>query len=457
MPTHFNPIKTSVFDLFKIGPGPSSSHTIGPMKATRDFLHRMRELPADCHSPNNTIKVHLYGSLSATGRGHGTDRAVLAGLLDWVPEATDPISFATLWNTEKEYSVKISEEMKLSFEESAIIFDDIVTDYKFSNTMLCVYQHLGGELRMQYYSVGGGFIEWEGWELPETGEPPYPYSTFEGLLVQLKKSGLGIAELLLENEKAISGMTEKEIATKLDHTVNTMISAVNRGLVTIGTLPGSIQLKRKSNKVMEKAKSLNSRQDKFLRLLNAYCLAASEENAAGNIVVTAPTSGASGVIPGILYLMRHHYKIKKEKLREAMLVASCIGFLVKHNASISGAEAGCMGEVGTASGMGAAMIAYLKKEDIRTIEIAAEIAIEHHLGMTCDPVGGYVQIPCIERNAVGGVKAYNAWLLASSGVNDTQIISLDRVIRVVKETGKDMSKKYKETSEGGLALSMTEC
>jgi L-serine dehydratase len=353
--------------------------------------------------------------------------------------------------------VKISEEMKLSFEESAIIFDDIVTDYKFSNTMVCIYQHLGGELRMQYYSVGGGFIEWEGWELPETGEPPYPYSTFEGLLVQLKKSGLGIAELLLENEKAISGMTEKEIATKLDHTVNTMISAVNRGLVTIGTLPGSIQLKRKSNKVMEKAKSLNSRQDKFLRLLNAYCLAASEENAAGNIVVTAPTSGASGVIPGILYLMRHHYKIKKEKLREAMLVASSIGFLVKHNASISGAEAGCMGEVGTASGMGAAMIAYLKKEDIRTIEIAAEIAIEHHLGMTCDPVGGYVQIPCIERNAVGGVKAYNAWLLASSGVNDTQIISLDRVIRVVKETGKDMSKKYKETSEGGLALSMTEC
>lgn len=457
MPTHFNPIKTSVFDLFKIGPGPSSSHTIGPMKATRDFLHRMRELPAECHSKHNTLKVHLYGSLSATGKGHGTDRAVLAGLLDWVPEATDPISFATLWNSDANYSVKIHDGLRIPFAESDIIFDEVVTDYKFSNTMVCVYQHLGGELRMQYYSVGGGFIEWEGYELPPTGEPPYPYSTFEELLEQLNSSGLGLAELLLENEKAISGMAEKDISTKLDHIVNTMISAVNRGLVTLGTLPGSIQLKRKSHKVMDKAKSLNSRQDKFLRLLNAYCLAASEENAAGNIVVTAPTSGASGVIPGILYMMRHHYKIKKEKLREAMLVASSIGFLVKHNASISGAEAGCMGEIGTASGMGAAMIAYLKKEDIRTIEIAAEIAIEHHLGMTCDPVGGYVQIPCIERNAVGGVKAYNAWLLASSGVNDTQIISLDRVIRVVRDTGRDMSKKYKETSQGGLALSMTEC
>lgn len=457
MPTHFNPIKTSVFDLFKIGPGPSSSHTIGPMKATRDFLHRLRALPAECHSKHNTLKVHLYGSLSATGKGHGTDRAVLAGLLDWVPEATDPISFATLWNSDSNYTVKVADDVRIPFNEKDIIFDEVITDYKFSNTMVCVYQHLGGELRMQYYSVGGGFIEWEGYELPPTGEPPYPYSTFEELLEQLNSSGLGLAELLLENEKAISGMTEKDISTKLDHIVNTMISAVNRGLVTLGTLPGSIQLKRKSHKVMDKAKSLNSRQDKFLRLLNAYCLAASEENAAGNIVVTAPTSGASGVIPGILYMMRHHYKIKKENLREAMLVASSIGFLVKHNASISGAEAGCMGEIGTASGMGAAMIAYLKKEDIRTIEIAAEIAIEHHLGMTCDPVGGYVQIPCIERNAVGGVKAYNAWLLASSGVNDTQVISLDRVIRVVRDTGRDMSKKYKETSQGGLALSMTEC
>lgn len=457
MATHFNPIRTSIFDLFKIGPGPSSSHTIGPMKATRDFLQRIRELPANYHSPNNTIKVHLYGSLSATGKGHGTDRAVLAGLLDWVPEATDPISFATLWNSDLNYNVKISDDVKLPFVIADIVFDDVVTDYKYSNTMVCIYRHLAGEFRMQYYSVGGGFIEWEGWELPKTAEPPYPYSSFEELLAQLKSSGLSLAELLMENEKAISGMSEKDISTKLDHIVNTMISAVNRGLVTLGTLPGSIQLKRKSHKVMEKAKSLNSRQDKFLRLLNAYCLAASEENAAGNIVVTAPTSGASGVIPGILYLMRHHYKIKKERLREAMLVASSIGFLVKHNASISGAEAGCMGEIGTASGMGAAMIAYLKNEDIRTIEIAAEIAIEHHLGMTCDPVGGYVQIPCIERNAVGGVKAYNAWLLASSGVNDTQVISLDRVIRVVRDTGRDMSKKYKETSEGGLALSMTEC
>lgn len=456
MSTHFNPIKTSVFDLFKIGPGPSSSHTIGPMKAARDFLHRIRALDNANHSSNNQIKVHLYGSLSATGRGHGTDRAVLAGLLDWVPEATDPISFATLWNKDTHYMVKVAEDIKVELNESDVIFDEIVTDYPFSNTLVMKYHHLGGVLEMQYYSVGGGFIEWEGWTPPEVAEPPYPYSTFEELLEQLENSGLSFYQLLMENEKAISGESEKDICTRLDHIVNTMINAVNRGMATQGTLPGGIQLKRKSHKVLEKAKSMN-KQDRFLRMLNAYCLAASEENAAGNIVVTAPTSGASGVIPGILYLMRHHYKITKEKLREGMMVAAAIGFLVKHNASISGAEAGCMGEIGTASGMGAAMIAYLNGGCIRTIEIAAEIAIEHHLGMTCDPVGGYVQIPCIERNAVGGVKAYNAWLLASSGVNDTQIISLDRVIRVVRDTGKDMSKKYKETSLGGLALSMTEC
>lgn len=455
--THFNPIRTSVFDLFKIGPGPSSSHTIGPMKAARDFLHRIRALSEEHHSAHNQIKVHLYGSLSATGKGHGTDRAVLAGLLDWIPEATDPISFATLWNKDAKYQVKVSDSTKLAFNESDIIFDEVVTDFKYSNTLMMRYLHLGGELSMKYYSVGGGFIEWEGWEPPKMQEPPYPYSSFAELLEQLNTSDLSLYQLLIENEKVISQMTEKEINSKLDHIVNTMINAVNRGLATLGTLPGGIQLKRKSHKVLEKARTLSSNQDKFLRLLNAYCLAASEENAAGNIVVTAPTSGASGVIPGILYLMRHHYKTKKEKLREGMMVASAIGFLVKHNASISGAEAGCMGEIGTASGMGAALIAYLKNEDIRTIEIAAEIAIEHHLGMTCDPVGGYVQIPCIERNAVGGVKAYNAYLLASSGVNDTQIISLDRVIQVVRETGRDMSKKYKETSQGGLALSMTEC
>ena len=198
-------------------------------------------------------------------------------------------------------------------------------------------------------------------------------------------------------------------------------------------------------------------QDAFLIFLNAYCEAASEENAAGNIVVTAPTSGASGVIPGLTYLMKTHFHYDQKKLREGLLAAAAIGFLVKHNASISGAEMGCMGEIGTASAMGAALLSFCAGCDINTIEAAAEIAIEHHLGMTCDPIGGYVQIPCIERNAMGAVKAYNAYLLASSGNQAHQKISLDSVIKVMKATGDDMSKKYKETSEAGLALSVTEC
>jgi L-serine dehydratase len=310
---------------------------------------------------------------------------------------------------------------------------------------------------MEYYSVGGGFIQWKGWEEPEVKEPPYPYKSMDELKALLKKHDLPVHTLMIENEKVISGLSEEEIYERLDSIINTMCSAVERGIHTTGVLPGTIELQRKSPKVYERAKGQSKRHDRFLVYLNAYCLAASEENAAGHLHVTAPTSGASGVIPGVLYLMRKHYKNSLSDLRKGLLAAAAIGFLVKHNASISGAEMGCMGEVGTASAMGAAMISYLNDCDIRCMEVAAEIAIEHHLGMTCDPVGGYVQIPCIERNAVGGVKAYNAYLLASSGIPDSQKVTLDKVIDVMRETGRDMSKKYKETSQGGLALSMTEC
>ncbi len=226
---------------------------------------------------------------------------------------------------------------------------------------------------------------------------------------------------------------------------------------TRGILPGSIQLTRKAPKVYEKALNLSNSPDSFLMFLNAYCLAASEENAAGNIVVTAPTSGASGVIPGIIYMLKRHFNYRTKKIIDGMLAAAAIGFLVKHNASISGAEAGCMGEIGTAAGMAAALLTYTSGFNIDILEAASEIALEHHLGMTCDPVGGYVQIPCIERNAVGAVKAYNAYLLASSGDPLGQKVKLDQVIKVMRETGLDMSKKYKETSQAGLALNLTEC
>ena len=289
----------------------------------------------------------------------------------------------------------------------------------------------------EYYSVGGGFIQQKG-QPPEGStdrQPAYPYSTMEQLKVHLKTNGLALAQLMIQNEQALTGLPEKEILRKIDQILDFMHKAVKRGIRAKGILPGSIRLQRKAPVLYERAKQHASATDSFLSFMNAYCLAASEENAAGSIVVTAPTSGASGVFPGLTYLMKYHFHYSPQKMRDGMLAAAAIGFLVKHNASISGAEMG----------------------SIEAVEAAAEIGIEHHLGMTCDPIGGYVQIPCIERNAMGAAKAYNAYLLAMTVEPGMQKISFDSVIKVMRATGRDMSKKYKETSEAGLALSVTEC
>jgi len=454
----FNPIKTSVFDLFKIGPGPSSSHTIGPMKAGYDFLQRLKALPQDVLSRGTEIRVTLYGSLSATGLGHGTDRAIASGLLGWTPESVDPDAFSNLFSDENQ-AIQVSiKNHTLQFKRSHINFGPVTHDYPFSNTLVFELHSNGESLfEMEYYSVGGGFIQWRDWEDPEIVSPPYPYRNMEDLKSLMKQNNLPLIQLLLENEKAISGLPETDIKDKLDRIIHTMFDAVSRGIQTEGVLPGTIHLERKAPRVYHRAKHQKKTNDRFLVYLNAYSLAGSEENAAGNIVVTAPTSGASGVIPGILYLLNRHYHKSIPVLREGLMAAAAVGFLVKQNASISGAEIGCMGEVGTASAMAAALISYVNDCDIRCVEVAAEITLEHHLGMTCDPVDGYVQIPCIERNAVGAVKAYNSYLLASSDISASQKISLDRVIGVMQETGRDMSGKYKETSQAGLALSVTEC
>ena len=453
-----NPIKTSIFELFKIGPGPSSSHTIGPMKAALDFIRRIQSLPEEKKERGDTISVELYGSLSATGKGHGTDRAIAAGLMGWTPETVDPDAFSKIFPEDAlAYSIDLGDQ-SVTFHQQNIHFNDVSHDFPYSNTL--VMHFLSGReilLEMEYYSVGGGFIQWKGWQEPDIGLPPYPYQSMDELKALMETHHIPLHELLMENEMAISGMSGQEVNAKLDDIIEAMTAAVRRGIESHGVLPGGIQLQRKAKKVYERAKTQINKQDHFLIYLNAYCLAASEENAAGNIVVTAPTSGASGVIPGILYLLRKHYGKSLELLKRGMLAAAAVGFLVKHNASISGAEMGCMGEIGTASAMGAALISYVNGADLLSMEAAAEISIEHHLGMTCDPVGGYVQIPCIERNAVGAVKAYNAYLLASSGVSALQKISLDNVIGVMRETGRDMSRKYKETSQGGLALTITEC
>jgi L-serine dehydratase len=456
-PQTLNPIKTSVFDLFKIGPGPSSSHTIGPMKAAYNFVEEVRKLDANRLKLADEIEVRLFGSLSATGDGHGTDRAIVAGLLGKRPEEVDPIWFSGLLEKGSSYDIDLG-GYSLNFSKKNIIFDDINHDFEYSNTL--IFYLKSGEQTLfekEYYSVGGGFIQWKGYEEPNLTAPPFCYTNMKELKRLLVDENVSLHRLMLENEKALTGATEEEIYDRLGAINDTMCAAVDRGLNSSGQLPGSINLTRKAPIVYNRAKSMPNSPDSFLILLNSYALAASEENAAGNIVVTAPTSGASGVLPGVIYMLRHQFHFRGKRILDAMLAATAIGFLVKHNASISGAEAGCMGEVGTASGMAAALISYGSGYGIDVLEAAAEIALEHHLGMTCDPVGGYVQIPCIERNAVGAVKAYNAYLLASSGDPLNQKVTLDQVIKTMRETGRDMSKKYKETSQGGLALNMTEC
>jgi L-serine dehydratase len=456
------PITTSVFDLFKVGPGPSSSHTIGPMKAAFDFRQRLADLSTDLQQQADAIHVHLYGSLSATGKGHGTDRAVVAGLLGWQPETTDPDKLLDLLRDPAQvYTIPVGNRT-INIGPQQIHFERVRYDSPYHNTM--VLRLANGDDTLfseEYYSVGGGFIIRKGEPeiVPGSLSVPYPYGTMTELKAQLIAHKISLDELMLANEAALTSRNRAEINQRLDQILDFMHKAVRRGLRHKGILPGSIKLSRKAPILFQQAKGMSQSSDSFLIFLNAYCLAASEENAAGGIVVTAPTSGASGVIPGLTYLAKHHFHYDKATLRSGMLAAASIGFLVKHNASISGAEMGCMGEIGTASAMGAAFLTRCAQPNgtIGAIEAAAEIGIEHHLGMTCDPIGGYVQIPCIERNAMGAVKAYNAFLLATSGAASFQKISLDSVIKVMKATGRDMSTKYKETSEAGLALSATEC
>lgn len=462
-----NPITTSIFDLFKIGPGPSSSHTIGPMKAAYDFRERLAALPNDLQSRADAIQVHLYGSLSATGKGHGTDRAVVAGLLGWQPETTDPAALLNLLRDPTvSYALPVG-PYTVELRPEHIRFERVRYESPYHNTMVLRLTQQGETLYSEeYYSIGGGFIIRKGEPAvdPASVSVPYPYGTMTELKAQLTEHAITLDALLMANEMALTGRTRSDVNHRIDQLLDYMHKAVRRGLRHTGTLPGSIKLSRKAPQLYQQAKGMGQlgpalRSDSFLIFLNAYCLAASEENAAGGIVVTAPTSGASGVIPGLTYLAKHQFHYDKATLRSGMLAAAVIGFLVKHNASISGAEMGCMGEIGTASAMGAAFLTRCAQPtgSISAIEAAAEIAIEHHLGMTCDPIGGYVQIPCIERNAMGAVKAYNAFLLATAGSATKQKISLDAVIKVMKATGRDMSTKYKETSEAGLALSATEC
>lgn len=453
-----NYIDISIFDLFKIGPGPSSSHTIGPMKAGYDFFCRLNHDYKDFYQQADQIDVFLYGSLSATGKGHGTDKSVTAGLLGKTPENCDPEFVKQLLPTKSSVNIIRCGDNEIKFRAKNIHFEKVQHSFPYQNTMIIRLTKKNDVLlEKEYYSIGGGFIKIKGEKEQKPPRPPYLYNNMSQLKQILKERKISLKTLILANERAVSGLSDKDIFLQLKKIINTMVASVEKGLETEGLLPGPIKLQRKAKSLFKKVSNNHHIPGHFFILINAYSLAASEENADGQKVVTAPTSGSAGVIPGLVYLMLNNLKISRKKIAEAFLAAAAIGFIAKHNASISGAEVGCQGEIGVASAMGAALLAYVHKYPIRIIENAAEIALEYQLGMTCDPVKGYVQIPCIERNAMGAITAYNAFLLATSGDAKKQKINFDEVVEAMLETGRDMSNKYKETSTGGLAVCSIFC
>jgi len=449
-----------VEEFYKVGPGPSSSHTIGPMRITYDFYQRCTKLPADQLAKATGLKVHLYGSLSATGKGHGTERAALAGIIGKEPATIDPLFLDELAaKPEQTFPVKLG---SATFNASLadIIYDAPKGDFPHPNTMTC--KLMAGEsplLELEYYSVGGGFIEWKGYEPPKKGAPKYPYSTMKELQEHVSKNNLTFAQVAMANEVAVSGKTEAEINAFLDKISTAMVNIVKSGLkAPQATLPGPIKLKTKAGEVYKRAMDDKYVGQRGVGVVAAYALAGSEENARGHLVVTAPTGGSAGVIPALVYVLGEGgRKLPQEKIRRGLLAGAAIGYLCKHNATLAGAEGGCQAEIGVASAMGAAFLAQAHDMSNQVVANAAESSLEHHLGLTCDPVAGYVQVPCIERCAYGAVKAWTGFLIASNEIPAARRVDFDTTVNAMALTAKEMNSKYKETSEGGLAVSVVLC
>ena len=454
------PVMTVLDELYKVGPGPSSSHTIGPMRITYDFYQRCTKLPAAQLAQATGLKVHLFGSLSATGKGHGTERAALAGLVGKEPATVDPRFLdEMIARPQQSYLVKLGKKtFNLSLAD--IIYDSPKGEFPHPNTMTCKLMVGDNTLHeLEYYSVGGGFIEWKGFQPPKKGRPTYPYATMKELRQHAEKNDLSIAQVIMANEVAVSGKSEEEINAFLDKIANAMLATVKVGLsCKDDLLPGPIKLHSKAATVWERAQDVKYESDRAIALVAACALAASEENARGHLVITAPTGGSAGVMPAIVYaLVEGKRKLPIEKVREGLLAGAAIGYLCKHNATLSGAEGGCQSEIGVASAMSAAFIAQAMDSSPLVIENAAESALEHHLGMTCDPVAGYVQVPCIERCAFGAVKAWTAFMIATNEIASRHRVDLDTTVKTLAETGQNMSANYKETSEGGLAANLVLC
>ncbi len=454
------PVMTTLEEFYKVGPGPSSSHTIGPMRITYDFYQRCTKLPADKLAKATALKVHLYGSLSATGKGHGTERATLAGLIGKEPATVEPAFLDGLRDKpDQSFQVKLGEKT-VTVTLKDVIFDATKGDFPHPNTMTCKLM-AGSDvlLEQEYYSVGGGFIEWKGYTPPKKNPPKYPYATMKELRQHAEKNNLSIAQVVLANEMSILGKSEQEVYAFIDKITGAMVAIVKSGLdAPEGVLPGPVKLQTKAMTVYKRAQDESYQSDRGIGSLAAYALAGSEENARGHLVVTAPTGGSAGVMPALVYgLGEGGRKLSQEKIRQGMLAAAAIGYLCKHNATLSGAEGGCQAEIGVASAMAAALTAAAHGASPRVVENAAESALEHHLGMTCDPVAGYVQVPCVERCAFGAVKAWTAYAIASNEIESRHRVDFDSTVIAMAATAKDMNSKYKETSEGGLAVSVTLC
>lgn len=456
----------SVLDLFKIGIGPSSSHTMGPMVAAKDFRDRIEVFISSHPAPSFLqVRCTLRGSLAFTGKGHATDRAVTLGMHEYTPRGLAKLNvnelFQTLW---QQNTIRINESTVIHFNPPEdIIFDRGEPLPEHPNGMIFQLLDETGKtlLTETYFSIGGGFIT----TLPEIGQivAPikmeatsscgFPFDSANQMMKMSADSGLSIAAMKRSNE--LERISEAELNAGLDAVWDAMRTCLENGLVAEGRLPGGLNIKRRAHSLHLQLQE-NPQKANLNDWLCAYAMAVNEENAAGHMVVTAPTNGAAGVIPAVIYYAVKHEDATPEQVRDFLLVAGAIGGLIKHNSSISGAEVGCQGEVGSASAMAAAGLCAIKGGTTEQIENAAEIALEHHLGMTCDPVGSLVQVPCIERNGFGAIKAYTASSLAIRG-DGQHFMSLDNCIAAMKQTGLEMSVKYKETSLGGLAVSITEC
>jgi L-serine dehydratase len=459
----------SVFDLFKIGIGPSSSHTVGPMRAARQFVLRLQQ--AGLLAQTATVRCHLHGSLGATGKGHASDVAVLLGLSGQEPDTVEVERIAPiLADIRTHHHIVLGGVQRITFrEKDDLLFLRAPLPFHANGMRFVALDAQGTELANRvYYSVGGGFIisdevAADGTRhkviAPDATVLPLPFTTGEALLQLTKAHGLSIAQVMRQNER--HWRSDADIDAGLLRIWQVMQDCVRRGCAAEGVLPGGFKVKRRAKALRD---ALTTRPEEALRdplqvldWVNLYALAVNEENAAGGRVVTAPTNGAAGIIPAVLhYYTRFVPGASDTGVTDFLLTAAAIGILYKENASISGAEVGCQGEVGVACSMAAGALCAVMGGTPEQVENAAEIGMEHHLGLTCDPVGGLVQIPCIERNAIASVKAINAARMALRG-DGSHFVSLDKVIKTMRETGADMKTKYKETARGGLAVNIVEC